>query len=282
MDNARRIGKHLGDRAQTMTDAALHAQETAVAPKKAGLRHWWDSYLTMMRFEVLSLRTFLVSALVIQTLMGAGMGVMYGFFLGDIPGTARTFLVSGIPALALFPLGFVLVPNIIANQRFEETYDYIWSLPAPRMASALGSFTVFAVLGLPGTAAALVVSVLVFGVTLSPTVAIIPAILISTSIATSVGYAIGHGVKNPRLVNIFTNLLVFLVLMFSPIVVPIEQFPSWFASLHRVLPFWHMANVLRASLTDGLVANVTASYLVLLAWTVVAWGVTIRVIKRRP
>ncbi len=264
-----------------MTDATASIETAYIAPKKSGLRHWWSSYLTMMKFEILSLRTFLVAALVVQILMGAGMGIMYGFFLGDIPDAGRTFLVSGIPALALFPLGFVIVPSIVSNHRFEETYDYIWSLPAPRIASALGSFTVFTVLGLPGTAVALVVSALVFGVPLSPSLAVIPAVLISASIATSVGYAIGHGVKNPRLVNIFTNLLVFLVLMFSPIVVPIEQFPGWFASFHRVLPFWHMANVLRASLTDGLVTNVTASYLVLLGWTVVSWGVTIRVIRRR-
>lgn len=271
----------MDDRAQTMTDVRASALTGGVVPKKSGLSHWWSSYLIMMKFEILSLRSFLVVALVVQTLMGAGMGIMYGFFLGDIPDAGRTFLVSGIPALALFPLGFVIVPSIVANHRFEETYDYIWSLPTPRIASALSAFTVFTALGIPGAAVALIVSTLVFGVTLSPSLAIIPAVLISASIATSAGYAIGHGVKNPRLVNIFTNLLVFLVLMFSPIVVPIEQFPSWFASFHRVLPFWHMANVLRASLTDGLVANVTSSYLVLLGWTVVSWGITIRVIRRR-
>jgi ABC-2 type transport system permease protein len=264
-----------------MTSRVTAPSARIFAPKKTGLRHWWDSYLVMMRFEILSLRTFLVSLLVIQTLMGAGMAVMYGFFLGDIPELGRTFLVSGIPALALFPVGFVIVPSVVADHRFEETYDYIWSLPTPRIASALASFTVFTVLGLPGTAVALGVSTVVFGVSLSPSLALIPAIIVSASIATSVGYAIGHGVKNPRLVNILTNLLVFLVLMFSPIVVPIEQYPNWFASFHRVLPFWHMANVLRASLTNDLVANVATSYFVLVAWAVAAWTVTVRVIKRR-
>lgn len=70
-------------------------------------------------------------------------------------------------------------------------------------------------------------------------------------------------------------------MMFSPIVVPIEQFPGWFAAFHRVLPFWHMANVLRDSLTIGLVEHVGTSYAVLTMWLVGAWMVTARVITRR-
>ncbi len=46
--------------------------------------------------------------------------------------------------------------------------------------------------------------------------------------------------------------------MFSPIAFPIENFPGWLAAAHRVLPFWHMANVVRALLTQGLVDAVWA------------------------
>ncbi len=242
----------------------------------------WRSYLVMIRFELLNLRLFLVVTLMIQTLMGAGMGIMYGFYLGDLPPVAQTFLVSGIPALSLFPLGFVLVPGVIADHRWEETYDYIWSLPVPRLASAAATFTVFVGLSLPGMALALLLSVWVYGVALSISWTFVPAVLLVAAMATSVGYAVGHAVRNPRMVNLLTNLLIFLVLMFSPIVVPIGQFPDWFGALHRVLPFWHMANVLRDALTTGLVEQVGSSYGVLALWLVGAWVVTSRVIARRP
>ena len=213
--------------------------------------------------------------------MGAGMGVMYGLYLGEIPTEAATYLVAGIPALALFPIGFVLVPGVIADQRWAETYDYTWSLPVPRSAAALSTLTLFTGLALPGTAIALGVSVLVYDVNLSPSWTLVPAVLAVSAMATSVGFAVGHGVKEPRAVNLLTNMLIFGVLMFSPIVVPIEQFPDGLAAAHRILPFWHMAELLRASLTEGFVTETANHWLVLGAWAAVSWAIAFRVVSRR-
>lgn len=253
---------------------------TIPAPRR-GLGNLWRSYRAMLRFEITNLRLFLVVTLVVQTLVGAGMGIMYGLFLGDLSPASQTFLVSGIPTLALFPLGFVLVPSVIADHRFAETYDYIWSLPVPRLASAAATFTIFAGLSLPGVVVAVGLSCWVYGVTLTPSLMIVPATALAAAMATSVGYALGHSVRNPRMINPVTNLLVFLVLMFSPIVVPIEQFPAWLGAVHHLLPFWHMANVLRDGLTSGLVDHITMSYTVLTVWLIAAWGATSWAISHR-
>lgn len=252
-----------------------------VAARRSGIQHFARSYRAMIRFELVNLRDFLIFAVVIQSLMGAGMGIMYGFYFGDLPAQAITFLVSGIPALALFPIGFLMVPGAISDLKWEETYDFIWSLPVPRMASAMASFTVFTALAIPGTIASLLISVLVYDVELQPSWWILPAALLSAAMATSIGYAMGHGIKRPDVTNLLTNLLVFVVLMFSPIVVPIELFPDWLAVVHRVLPFWHMANLIRSGLTDGLVDGVAWSYAVAGLWTLGAAWVAGRVITRR-
>jgi ABC-2 type transport system permease protein len=206
---------------------------------------------------------------------------MYGFYLGELPSEAASFLVSGVPALALFPVGFVIVPNVISSHRIADTYDYVWSLPVPRLASAGATFSVFTAISLPGTVLALFISTLVYDVQLDPSWRIVPAVLLVASMATAVGYALGQGIANPRLVNLITNLLVFAVLMFSPIVIPIELFPDWFGSVHRVLPFWHMANLIRDGLTAGFVADVASSYYVSIVWMVLAVAVAARVIARR-
>lgn len=258
----------------------LVTPEVGIA-RRSGIGHFLHSYRAMIRFEVTNLREFLIFALAIQTFMGAGMGLMYGFYLGDLPAQALTFLVSGIPALALFPIGFVMVPSAIGDLKWEETYDFVWSLPVPRLASALASFTVFTALAIPGTIASLLISVLVYDVQLQPSPMIVPAILMSAAMATSVGYAMGHGIKRAEIINLLTNLLIFVVLMFSPIVVPIEMFPTWLAAIHRVLPFWHMANLVRSGLTDGLVADVGWSYAVAGLWTLGAAWVAARIITRR-
>ncbi len=128
---------------------------------------------------------------------------------------------------------------------------------------------------------ALIASAAGYGVDLAPSLDLIPALLLSSSMATAVGYAMGHAIKRPEITNLFTNLIVFLVLMFSPIVVPIELFPDWMAAVHRVLPFWHMAQMIREGLTDGLVTGAGWSYLVAGVWTLAAVALAGRIIARR-
>lgn len=248
---------------------------------ETGPRRWLRSYLMMMRFDVRGLGQWLMIGIVIQFLMGAGMGVMYGFYLGDVPDVVKTFLATGVPALALIPIGFVMVPGMVGEQRINDTYDFIWSLPVPRLAAAASTFTVFTIMALPGMAAALGVGVWRYGIDLSVSWMVLPAVLLTSLMATSVGFGMAHAIANPMVINFVTNMIVFFVLLFSPIVVPIAQFPDWLASVHRVLPFHHMAVVIRDALSDGLVTDVATSYLVLTLWTVTGWTATAWVVGRR-
>ena len=90
--------------------------------------------------------------------------------------------------------------------------------------------------------------------------------------AASVGYGIGQAISNPQLINMVTNLVVFFVLLFSPIAFPPSQFPSWLQTVNAFLPFEHMAAVVRASLAPQLVpSGVVDDYVIVAAWTVAAW-----------
>ena len=248
----------------------------------SGFESWLDGYTSMLRFETRNLRTYLTVGLAIQVLLGAGMALMYGFYFGEVDSVQRTFLVTGIPTLALVPIGFVMVPNAIMEHKLRDTYDYVWSLPVPRSGSAMASATIFTWLALPGTAVALLIASLSYDVDLKISWAAVPAVLFTSAMATSVGYAVGHAVPEPRVISLITNVVMFLVLLFSPIVVAIDQFPDWWAAVHRVLPFWHMSVVIRAGLTEGMVSSsVTVSYGALMAWGVAAWLVAAWVVGRR-
>jgi ABC-type polysaccharide/polyol phosphate export permease len=76
-------------------------------------------------------------------------------------------------------------------------------------------------------------------------------------------------------------MIIFFVLLFSPIIVPIDQFPDWLASAHRALPFYHMAQAIRDGLTTGFVTSVATSYGVIGAWIVAGWAATAWVVGRR-
>jgi ABC-2 type transport system permease protein len=271
IDHRSRLG------AATMS-AAQPLSVAAVSWPRSG----FHGYTSMLRFEIRNLRPYWTIGLAIQVILGAGMALMYGFYFGEVGIAQATFLVTGIPTLALIPIGFVMVPGAIMEHRLRDTYDYVWSLPVSRAGSALGSSTIFTGLALPGTALALLIASSSYEVDLSVSWAIIPAALVTSATATSVGFALGHAVPEPRVVSLITNAVMFLVLLFSPIVVAIEQFPDWWAAVHRVLPFWHMSVVIRAGLSDGLVStSVTASYWALAGWGVISWLAAASVIARR-
>jgi ABC-2 type transport system permease protein len=73
----------------------------------------------------------------------------------------------------------------------------------------------------------------------------------------------------------------FVVLLFSPIVYPASQLPTWLRETHRVLPFYNMATVIRAGLTKGVVSDVTTSFLVLVAWAAAGCAATAWAVGRR-
>jgi ABC-2 type transport system permease protein len=74
---------------------------------------------------------------------------------------------------------------------------------------------------------------------------------------------------------------VFGVLLFSPIVFPASHLPTWLMDVHRVLPFYAMAQLVRAGLTTGIVTDVAHWYAVLIVWTAIGWGMTAWVVGRR-
>lgn len=248
---------------------------------RRGPKHWLHGYAAMLRLDLTGSRDWLSTFLLVQVLMGAGMAIIYGFYLGEMETPVATFVATGAPTLSIIPLGMALLPSLVSMHKLEGTYDFVLSLPVPRMVAALSSLTVFTLMSVPGFAVTLAIANWRYDIDLHVSATIVPAVALASLMATSVGYAIGHAVPNPQITNLITNLIIFMVLMFSPIAFPIENFPGWLADAHRVLPFWHMANVVRDALTDGLVTSVARSYLVLGLWTVGGWALVGWAVGRR-
>ncbi len=250
-------------------------------PVRGGPGYWWGSYLRMLRWVLTQQKVLFVGIVFSQLVLGIGAAVMYKFYLGDVDPVTALFLVSGIPALALIPVGFVMVPILVMQEKSKGTYDFTWSLPVPRLAPVAAAFTVFTAIALPIALLSTALAAWQFGVTLEVSPEIIPYSLLASLMATSVGYGLAVAIPEPRITNLITNIVIFLVLLFSPIVIPIDRFPDWAATLHRALPFYHMANLIRSALTDGLATDVATSLTILIAWTVFGWALVARMVARR-
>ena len=243
---------------------------------------WWiRSYLLSLRFDVSSQRTWLPLSVALQVLLGAGMAIIYGFYVPNLPKAAVLYLVTGAPTISMIPIGLVILPSLISSQKTEGTFDFLWSLPIPRPVGVASTLTLGTLIAIPGIVTTLAIASWWYDVHLSISWMVVPAFLLAALMAASVGLGMAHAVRNPVVTNLITNVLVFVVLLFSPISFPLSQFPTWLANVHQVLPFYHMAVVIRASLSDGLVTDVGTSYLVLAAWTLGGWLAAAWVVGRR-
>jgi ABC-2 type transport system permease protein len=235
----------------------------------------------MLHFEYGRVRQWAPMFVVIQAMMGAGMALLYGFFYPHVTASRALYITTGAPALAIIPLGFVMLPGTVGMQKLEGSFDYIWALPVPRSAQATASFLLYSVLAMPGMVLALVVAAWRYGPALSVSLLFVPAVVLCAAASVTVGYAMALAIPNPSVTNLITNALIFFVLLFTPIVYPASQLPQWLYWVQRALPFYNMAAIVRAGLTDGVVQDVITSFAVVAAWALAGCAATAWVLGRR-
>jgi ABC-2 type transport system permease protein len=244
-------------------------------------QQWLNSYVLMLRWQGLRLKPILPLATLVQLLIGAGTVIGLGYMVPQIDHDTALYLSTGAPTLTLVALGLVLVPQMVADAKSKGAFEYMWSLPIPRLAFLAADLTVWLLVALPGVILALIAGSLYYGFRLQVSPLVVPAFLMVTMMATTVGYAIAHLSPKPELVAVITNFLVFALFLFSPINFPAERLPGWLAELHRFLPVEHAANIVRGTLTEGYADNLGLSFAVVGIWLLVGFGLTYAAVSRR-
>ncbi|HEY7469081.1 MAG TPA: ABC transporter permease [Acidimicrobiia bacterium] len=261
-----------------MTGAATPATLPA---KRAGVSNWLHSYAAMVRWEMTGSRLLLPLIAIVQILSGAGFVIGFGLLIPSIDEATALYLSTGAVVMSLILMGLIVTPQLVAQQKMEGSYDFMWSLPVPRSAASAASLTLGVLVALPGLIAALLVAMWRYDITFDIHLSVIPATLLTIVCGSLIGSAVAHGMNQPQLTLLFTQIGIFFIIGFSPVSFPIERLPGWLATVHEYLPIHHMALVVRASLTDGLVAVTSQSWIILLVWLVIAAVITGVVLVRR-
>jgi ABC-2 type transport system permease protein len=249
---------------------------------RSGPTYWWSSYRIMLRWELASLRRFLPLIVVIQILAGMGFVLGFGlFFPRHVAPAATLYLATGVPVINLYLLGLVFGPQVVAQQKVAQTYDYLQSLSTPRAISALAWYSVTLFAGIPGVIASLLVSTLRYHISFSVSPAIIPATLLVSFTSTMMGYGLAHAIPRPMVTQVLTQAMNFFALGFSPICFPPDRLPGWLATVNRGLPFEHMGDVMRSGLTPELVTDAWKSYAILVVWACVSSALAVWAVRRR-
>jgi len=242
----------------------------------------WIGYTTLLRWQLVAIGgTMLPFVIVVQALLAAGIIVGFGFLIPDIDPATALHLSTGAPTILLLTIGLVIVPQGVATARANGTFAYLRSLPVARPLVLLADLTVWALIALPSIAVAVLVAKLRFDLTFAfdwPLLLATSLLVIVT--ASAVGYMIAVSLPT-LLAQLVSQVLVFFVMLFSPISFTVAQLPGWFQTVHDWLPVRPAADLLRAGLASGTYSASGRDLAVLAAWCVVGLAVSIRALVRR-
>ena len=234
----------------------------------------------MLKWQALSNKPMLPLYAAIEIMIAVGFVIGIGFFYPQIDSTIAKFLTTGAPTLILLMVGLVIAPQMVVMARVEGTFDYIWSLPIPRMVYLAADATIWILITLPGVLLALVIGSFYHNFSLEVSPLVVPALLLIAMTGIFVGYAFAHGSPKPQMAHVFTQIIVFAIMIFSPVMYPVEQLPGWIVAVHKVMPVKYMADLSRGTLTD-LDVNLGLAFGVTGAWCIAGFLVTYFVIRRR-
>ncbi|BAW92282.1 ABC transporter component [Actinomyces sp. Chiba101] len=243
----------------------------------------WSVYRAMLRWRLFSIGPTLPIFVIVQALMAAGIIVGFGLLIPDIDALPSTALLmsTGAPTALLMTVGLVMVPQVVAQARANGAFAYTRALPVPRPILLATDLSLWTLIALPGIAVAVGVAWLRFGIPLDiDWPLLVTASLLVTVMAASVGYAIAVSLQ-PMVAQALTQVLVFFILLFSPVTFPTSQLPHWFQTAHDWLPIRPAADLLRAGLAQDAYAWQDRDLFVLLVWMVVSLGVCLRALTRR-
>lgn len=241
----------------------------------------WASYRTMLRWQLAAVGGMLPLIVVVQALLAAGIIIGFGFLIRDMDPATALFLSTGAPTILLMTIGLVMVPQGVSRARLDGTFTYLRALPVARPLLLLADLTVWMVISLPSIAVAMLVAQLRYDISLSiDWPLLMAAALLIALTATCVGYAIAVTLP-PVLAQLLTQVLVFFVMLFSPITFPASQLPAWFRTLHDVLPIRPAADLLRAGLAAEVYPASLRDLAVLVVWCIVGLAITLRALVRR-
>ncbi len=239
---------------------ALHAQTLPRSLGQLGL---------MMQWQLRRSAQYLPLMIIVQILLAVATVVGYGLLAGDVDHTAGLYLATGAPTITLITIGLVMTPQSVLQSKTEGSLDWLRTLPVPREVFLFADLCIWTLIALPGAVIGALAGSLAFGVHLTPTWWLIPAALLVSLTSASLGYAIGT-LLHPTLAHLISQVLLFVVMLFTPISYPVGRLPDWAQAIHQWLPLEPMAQAIRGSLAPDEFGVQPSAWAVLTAWCVVA------------
>lgn len=207
-------------------------------------------YRDLVSVQLRSMRDEVMMIAVIQIVLALGLVLGMGYLIPDITTMSATFLVTGTATQSFVTMGLVMLPQMLAQSKAEGRIEYFLTMPISREAYLLSLITVVAITALPGVAFALLFGAWHYDISLSVEPAF--ALVLVLAVFSLAGIGVGMAMFSPhqQTVNAITQLIIFYVLFFSPVILPASQLPGLLQQTAKLAPPTYAADAVRATLTD--------------------------------
>lgn len=239
-----------------------------------------NGFFHLLRWQLLRMKPVLLLYLIIQTLLAVGIVIGFSYLIPNIDDTTALYLSTGAPTIILLSIGLVFLPQGIGETRADGTFTYMLSLPLPRLYYVLVEATIWLLISFPGIFMALFVASLRFDLQIVYSYKSIFTFILIGLTAIGIGYTIALWLR-PMIAELISQVLIFGILLFSPINFPPERLPNWLAKLHEFLPIQYMAESIRATLAPNDFEINWFSFLIIGGWCVLSFVMCYFAITKR-
>jgi ABC-2 type transport system permease protein len=149
-------------------------------------------------------------------------------------------------ALTVVTGSLIGVATSISKEKEQGTMDGLLVAPVSQMSIIAGKVIAQTVRGMIQGSITLVLSVLIFNVTIygSPIIMVI-VMFLGTASFVGVGIVVSTVAPDQETANVMASLLQFPMMFLCGIMFPIEQLPSWMQLIGKALPLYYAADALR-------------------------------------
>ena len=238
-------------------------------------------YIELVNLHVRMMRNELWMMILVQFALCAGLILGFGYLIPDISESAALYVTTGAATQAFTTVGLVMLPQVLSQSKTDGRFEYFLTLPISREAYLLSQMTVVAVVATPGVIFAVALGAWHYGFSLSIDPLVIPAVLLIFLSLAGVGVVMAVLSPHPQLTNAVTQLTIFYVVFFAPVMMPVEQLPGFFQHASVVMPPTYAADAIRGTLTGLPDTHALRSMAVLGGFALASLAISAGVIRKR-
>jgi ABC-2 type transport system permease protein len=240
---------------------------------------WLRGYRLFTTWQLEAVLVVMIILIPVQFLVSGLLAVGLGFVVPEIDPETALYLSTGAPTVAILIVGMVVLPNTLSQEKETGAADFYRTLPIPSAVRLASQLTPQLVVAIPGAVLALLVASAYFDFALDPSPLVVVALVAVALTGAAIGILAATVSPGPLVTNMITNVLVFFVMLFSPINFPLERLPDWLQSVHGVLPLKSMAELVRSTLIGAPTA--AGDWLFVLGWALGGFVLSASLAARR-